>query len=227
MKDGLNIPSLPSPQDRYTLEKKLGTGVFGEVHIAKDNQAAGKAVAIKIQILTEESDPHIQDEYKILRDFTKHPNVVDFYGVFCDKSEYVKKIWFVIEVCSCNSLVEPHLEIQQKELSHQLQRFSIFQLCEYGSVIDIVRKLKAVDKKMSEEHIAYILKYTIKVSPYSTDYKHVVRHIRVKMAVYKTKGLPVQLSTAESIGGYFECKLNCSRSCVRAIPSLGVTWNKI
>lgn len=60
---------------------------------------------------------------------------------------------------------------------------------------------------MSEEHIAYILKYTIKVGPYSTDYKHVPRHIQAEMAVYKTKGLPVHLSTAESIGGYFEFKL--------------------
>lgn len=80
---------------------------------------------------------------------------------------------------------------------------------------------------MSEEHIAYILKYTIKVSPYSTEYKHVPRHIRVEMAVYKTKGLPVHLSTAESIGGYFECKLNCSRICVPTISVARVTSNKI
>lgn len=80
---------------------------------------------------------------------------------------------------------------------------------------------------MSEEHIAYVLKYTIKVSPYSTDYKHVARHIRAGMAVYKTKGLPVHLSTAESIGWYFECKLNCSRIFVRAMPAPRVTWNKI
>lgn len=42
----------------------------------------------------------------------------------------------------------------------------VFQLCEYGSVIDIVRKLNVAERKMSEEYIAYILKYTIKVSPY-------------------------------------------------------------
>lgn len=98
MKDGLNISSLPSPQDRYTLEKKIGSGVFGEVHRAKDTQAAGKAVAIKILLNTEENETHIHEEYKILRDFTKHPNLIDFYGVFCDKSEYTKKIWFVVEV---------------------------------------------------------------------------------------------------------------------------------
>ncbi|XP_046961728.1 neither inactivation nor afterpotential protein C isoform X1 [Vanessa cardui] len=148
MKDGLNIPSLPSPQDRYTLEKKIGSGVFGEVHRAKDNQAAGKAVAVKIQINSEENEPHIQEEYKILRDFTKHPNLIDFYGVFCDKSEYTTRIWFVVE------------------------------LCEYGSVIDIVRKLKAADKKMSEEHIAYILKYTIKAIVYLHENKIIHRNIR-------------------------------------------------
>lgn len=90
-----------------------------------------------------------------------------------------------------------------------------------------MRKLNAADRKMSEEHIAYILKYTIKVSPYATDYKHVSRHIQVEMAVYKTKGLPVHLSTAESIGGYFECKLNCSQICVRTIPASRVTSNNI
>lgn len=80
---------------------------------------------------------------------------------------------------------------------------------------------------MSEEHIAYILKYTIKVSPYSTDYKHAVRHIQTGMAVYKTKGLPVHLSTAESIGGYFECKLNCSRVRATAISFRRATSDKI
>lgn len=102
MKDGLNIPSLPSPQGRYSLAKKLGTGIFGEYHKAKDSQAAGKEVSVKILFLKEETQPHIQEEYKILRDFTQHPNLIDFYGVFCDKSEYLKKIWFVLEVSGVN-----------------------------------------------------------------------------------------------------------------------------
>ncbi|CAH2233552.1 jg13186 [Pararge aegeria aegeria] len=148
MKDGLNIPSLQSPQGRYSLVNKLGTGVFGELHKAKDSQAAGKEVTIKLLYLNEETEAHIHEEYRILRDFTQHPNLVDFYGVFCDKSEYTKKIWFVLE------------------------------LCQYGSVIDIVRKLKAADKKMSEEHIAYILKYTIKGVCYLHENNIIHRNIR-------------------------------------------------
>lgn len=98
MKDGLNISTLPSPTDRYNLDKELGSGIFGQVFKAADTQAAGKAVAVKIQTYTDDNENHIQEEYKILRDFTKHPNLIDFYGVFCEKSEGVKKIWFVLEV---------------------------------------------------------------------------------------------------------------------------------
>lgn len=98
MKEGLNFSTLPSPTERYRLEKALGSGIFGEVHRAIDNQASGKAVAVKIQIYNDETENHIHEEYNILRDFTKHPNLVDFYGIFCERSETTKKIWFVLEV---------------------------------------------------------------------------------------------------------------------------------
>ncbi|XP_041979804.1 neither inactivation nor afterpotential protein C isoform X2 [Aricia agestis] len=172
MRDGLNISSLPSPQDRYKLEKKLGAGIFGEVYRALDSQAAGKAVAIKIQINTEENETHIQDEYKILRDFTQHPNIVDFYGVFCERIDYEKRIWFVLE------------------------------LCEYGSVIDMVRKLKAMDRKMSEEHIAYILKYTIKAVVYLHDNSILHRNIRCSNILISKEG-EVKLTDFS-----LSCKLN-------------------
>lgn len=98
MKDGLNVASLPSPVERYKLECKLGSGIFGQVFKASDSQAAGKAVAVKVQAYSDENEVHIQEEYKILRDFSNHPNLIDFYGVFCDKSEAVRNVWFVLEV---------------------------------------------------------------------------------------------------------------------------------
>lgn len=98
MKDGLNLSTLPSPTDRYMLEKKLGSGIFGEVYRATDSQASGKPVAVKIQTLADEFEGHIQEEYKILRDLTSHSNLIDFYGVFCERTDGVKKIWFVLEV---------------------------------------------------------------------------------------------------------------------------------
>ncbi|XP_026756966.2 neither inactivation nor afterpotential protein C [Galleria mellonella] len=163
MKECLNISTLPSPLDRYELGTKLGSGIFGDVHKAIDTQAAGKAVAVKIQIHTDDNENHIQEEYKILRDFTKHQNLIDFYGVFCERSEDVKRIWFVLELCEC------------------------------GSVIDIVRKLHAADRKMSEEHIAYILKYTIKAVVYLHENKIIHRNIRCSNILI-TKDGEVKLS---------------------------------
>ncbi|XP_022116473.2 neither inactivation nor afterpotential protein C isoform X1 [Pieris rapae] len=157
-RDGLNVSSLSSPHDRYKIEKKLGSGIFGKVFQASDDQAAGKSVAVKVINLTDTKEQHIHEECKILRDFTKHPNIIDFYGVFCERSEYVKKIWFVIE------------------------------LCEFGSVIDIVRKLNAMDKKMSEEHIAYILKYTIKALVYLHENKVMHRNVRASNILIKNNG---------------------------------------
>lgn len=98
MKDGLNVASLPSPVERYKLGTKVGSGIFGAVYKAIDTQAASKSVAIKVQAYTDENEIHIQEEYKILRDFTKHPNLIDFYGVFCEKSEKARDIWFILEV---------------------------------------------------------------------------------------------------------------------------------
>lgn len=106
MKEGLNILSLPSPTERYILDKQLGSGIFGQVFKASDNQAEGKPVAVKTQVLTDDNEIHIQEEYKILRDFTKHPNLIDFYGVFLEKAEEgLKKIWFVLEVSEPNRVL--------------------------------------------------------------------------------------------------------------------------
>ncbi|XP_050685382.1 neither inactivation nor afterpotential protein C isoform X2 [Leptidea sinapis] len=158
IRETLNISALPSPHDRYKIEKKLGSGLFGKVFQAADDQATGKVVAVKVINYTDTNEDHVQDEYKILRDFTKHPNIIDFYGVFCERTEYVKKVWFVVE------------------------------LCEFGSVMDIVRKLKAADKKMSEEHIAYILKYTIKALVYLHENKVIHRNIRCSNILIKSNG---------------------------------------
>lgn len=102
MIDGLNVSSLPNPLERYKLDTLLGTGIFGEVYKATDTQAAGKQVAVKLQTYNDENEAHIQKEYKILRDFTNHSNLIDFYGIFCESTEDTRKIWFILEVSKNN-----------------------------------------------------------------------------------------------------------------------------
>ena len=58
-------------------------------------------MAVKIQKLFPESEPYIMEEYRILRDFSGHPNLPDFYGIYRrrsgKKSEY-DQIWFIMQV---------------------------------------------------------------------------------------------------------------------------------
>lgn len=68
---------------------------------AHDEITGGKQVAIKIQILTDDSRPDIVDEYRILRDLSDHPNLPDFYGVYKKVEENgATQIWFVMQVSS-------------------------------------------------------------------------------------------------------------------------------
>lgn len=42
---------------------------------------------------------HINEEYRILRDFSSHPNLPDFLGVYRKKgSDNPDEIWFILEV---------------------------------------------------------------------------------------------------------------------------------
>ncbi|XP_046675327.1 neither inactivation nor afterpotential protein C isoform X3 [Homalodisca vitripennis] len=128
----LNLDSLNDPGDRYELGELLGSGVCGEVYSATDNEAGGKKVAIKVQKITKDNMDDIQEEYRILRDLSSHPNLPDFYGVYLKRTRNGDQLWFVM------------------------------QLCEGGPVVDLVRGLLKRNKKMTEEHIAFILHETVK-----------------------------------------------------------------
>lgn len=124
--------SLPSPDGRFQLKEVIGTGVCSKVYKAIDNGCNGRSVAIKIQRYEKDLVVHINEEYRVLRDFSSHPNLPDFYGVYrkraAESSNSPDEIWFILE------------------------------LCEAGSIIDIIRSLQTINKRVSEEHIAYILR---------------------------------------------------------------------
>ncbi|KAK2587108.1 hypothetical protein KPH14_002873 [Odynerus spinipes] len=129
------LDSIQDPGKRYALKDRIGSGVCGDVYEAIDQQAGNKKVAIKIQKLTPETQPLIVEEYRVLRDLAGHPNLPDFYGIYrrrSGKKTEYDQMWFVME------------------------------LCEGGSVMDLVRGLIASNKKMREEHIAYIIREAIK-----------------------------------------------------------------
>lgn len=70
-----------------------------KVYKAIDKEANGKTVAVKIQPYDNDKRYIIDDEYRILRDFSEHPNFLDFYGVYRKRnSSGTDEIWFILQV---------------------------------------------------------------------------------------------------------------------------------
>ncbi|XP_049948905.1 neither inactivation nor afterpotential protein C isoform X1 [Schistocerca serialis cubense] len=142
---------LPDPGDRYQLGDRIGRGVYSEVFEAVDTQAGGKRVAVKIQPVSEDILQDIREEFRVLRDLSTHPNLPDFYGVYMKRATNrvdPDKLWFVME------------------------------LCDGGPVTDLVQGLHKQNRKMNEDHIAYILKESVKALSHL--HEHNVMHRDVK-----------------------------------------------
>lgn len=94
----LAINDLPDAEERFALETCIGTGIFGKVHSAIDTASGNKKVAIKIQTLNSENENYINEEYKVLRDFSNHFNLPDYYSAYKREQNDISEIWFVMEV---------------------------------------------------------------------------------------------------------------------------------
>lgn len=98
----LKVDSLPNPTNRFDLGEEIATGVWAKVYKAIDKEANGRTVAIKIQKYDEDRRYIIDDEYRILRDFSVHQNFLDFYGVYRKRvSNGSDEIWFILQVNLC------------------------------------------------------------------------------------------------------------------------------
>ncbi|XP_060518492.1 neither inactivation nor afterpotential protein C [Cylas formicarius] len=149
-----SMDKIPDPGDRYTFGDLLGTGVFGKVYKAFDNQANQKAVAVKIQKFDRDNKEFVQEEYEILKEFSHIVYLVDFYGIFKRDNE----IWFVLEQCEGNT------------------------------VIDLVQGLLLKNRRMSEEHIAYILKELVKAIIYLHEHNVIHRDIKASNVLLTKEG---------------------------------------
>lgn len=94
-----SLASLPSPEERFVLGDCLNIGIDGTVYEATDTKANNMKVAIKIQKFKPENEVYLCEEYRILKNYSDHPNLPDFYGGFRKEGDDDVEIWFVMEVC--------------------------------------------------------------------------------------------------------------------------------
>ncbi|XP_023574934.1 myosin-IIIb isoform X1 [Octodon degus] len=123
----LGVESLPDPMDTWEIIETIGKGTYGKVYKVT-NKRDGSLAAVKILDPISDMDEEIEAEYNILQFLPNHPNVVKFYGMFYRADRYVGgQLWLVLE------------------------------LCNGGSVTDLVKGLLRSGQRLDEAVISYIL----------------------------------------------------------------------
>ncbi|XP_049583417.1 myosin-IIIb isoform X4 [Syngnathus scovelli] len=109
----IGLENLGDPSDNWDIVETIGKGTYGKVYrvISKKD---GSQAAVKVldpinhtRHTNRDVDEEIEAEYNILRSLSNHPNVVKFYGMFY-KSENASggQLWLVLELCNGGSVTE-------------------------------------------------------------------------------------------------------------------------
>lgn len=114
-KANLILDNIPYAKDKFNLEICIGSGIFGKVYKASDNEENNKKVAIKTVIIQNDILTYLNEEYNILKELSTHFNLPDFYGCFKAERNGNEEIWFVMEVSS--------LQLTKRKRKKQIQHF--------------------------------------------------------------------------------------------------------
>ncbi|OXB77972.1 UNVERIFIED_CONTAM: hypothetical protein H355_009543 [Colinus virginianus] len=102
----IGLESLADPTDTWEIIETIGKGTYGKVYKVA-NKKDGSLAAVKILDPISDVDEEIEAEYNILQFLPNHPNVVRFYGMFYKADQYVGgQLWLVLELCNGGSVTE-------------------------------------------------------------------------------------------------------------------------
>ncbi|XP_061749363.1 myosin-IIIb-like isoform X3 [Nerophis ophidion] len=102
----ISLENLGDPSANWDIVETIGKGTYGKVYRVT-NKKDGSQAAVKVLDPINDVDEEIEAEYNIFRSLSNHPNVVKFYGMFY-KSENVSggQLWLVLELCNGGSVTE-------------------------------------------------------------------------------------------------------------------------
>ncbi|XP_059516951.1 myosin-IIIa [Myotis daubentonii] len=150
--------NFPDPSDTWEITETIGKGTYGKVFKVL-NKKNGQKAAVKILDPIHDIDEEIEAEYSILKTLSDHPNVVKFYGMYFKKDKINgDKLWLVLE------------------------------LCNGGSVTDLVKGFLKKGKRMNEPIIAYILREALMGLQHLHNNKTIHRDVKGNNILLTTEG---------------------------------------
>ncbi|XP_007934606.1 myosin-IIIa [Orycteropus afer afer] len=150
--------NFPDPSDTWEITETIGKGTYGKVFKVL-NKKNGQKAAVKILDPIHDIDEEIEAEYNILKTLSDHPNVVRFYGMYYKKDKVNgDKLWLVLE------------------------------LCNGGSVTDLVKNFLKRGERMSEPIIAYILHEALMGLQHLHNNKTIHRDVKGNNILLTTEG---------------------------------------
>uniref|UniRef100_G3NMY2 non-specific serine/threonine protein kinase n=1 Tax=Gasterosteus aculeatus aculeatus TaxID=481459 RepID=G3NMY2_GASAC len=102
----MGMENLGDPSANWDIVETIGKGTYGKVYRVT-NKTDGSQAAVKVLDPINDVDEEIEAEYNILRSLSNHPNVVKFFGMFY-KSDKLSggQLWLVLELCNGGSVTE-------------------------------------------------------------------------------------------------------------------------
>uniref|UniRef100_A0A669AXF8 non-specific serine/threonine protein kinase n=1 Tax=Oreochromis niloticus TaxID=8128 RepID=A0A669AXF8_ORENI len=102
----LGLETLGDPSGDWDIVETIGKGTYGKVYRVT-NKKDGSQAAVKVLDPINDVDEEIEAEYNILRSLPNHPNVVKFYGMFYKSDKLTGgQLWLVLELCNGGSVTE-------------------------------------------------------------------------------------------------------------------------
>ncbi|XP_034616113.1 myosin-IIIa [Trachemys scripta elegans] len=150
--------SFPDPSETWEIIETIGKGTYGKVFKVLNKKNGSKA-AVKILDPVHDIDEEIEAEYNILKALSDHPNVVKFYGMYYKKDvKNGDQLWLVLE------------------------------LCNGGSVTDLVKGFLKRGERMDELVIAYILHEALMGLQHLHENKTIHRDVKGNNILLTTEG---------------------------------------